>query len=152
MLYFHSMFCYVTFWFNLEVFFNFHMTFLQLMWLKCSLCSKNCFLPSSRLFFSKSFFDFPWRFELSGVDCSPKPIPIIVSFQLSAAFLHQFMSFRNSTLFSPLFIVNLSRSYSFVFFCFQLEPTCTTTKNDYVATNIATTLNCYTRKHCCNEL
>ena len=48
------------------------------MWLKCSLCSKNCFLPYSRLFSSKSrylelpitrtFFDFPWRFELSGVD------------------------------------------------------------------------------------
>ena len=90
---------------------------------------------------TRTFFDFRWRFELSGVDCSPKPIPIIVSFQLSAAFLHQFMSFRNCSLFSLLFIVNLSRSYSFVFFCFQLEPTCTTTKNDYVATNIATTLN-----------
>ena len=40
------------------------------MWLKCSLCSKNCFLPYSRLFSSTlNFFEFPWRFELSGVDC-----------------------------------------------------------------------------------
>ena len=40
------------------------------MWLKCSLCSKNCFLPYSRLFSSTlNFFEFPWRFELSVVDC-----------------------------------------------------------------------------------
>ena len=44
------------------------------MWLKCSLCSKNCFfslLPA--IFFelpiTRTFFDFPWRFELSGVNC-----------------------------------------------------------------------------------
>ena len=47
------------------------------MWLKCSLCSKNCFfslLPA--IFFelpiTRTFFDFPWRFGLSGVDCSTK--------------------------------------------------------------------------------
>ena len=66
---------------NLEVSFNFHLTFLQWPWLKCSLCSKSCFFPrDSRLFSSSSrwlelpitrtFFDFPWRFELSGVDCT----------------------------------------------------------------------------------
>ena len=47
------------------------------MWLKCSLCSKNSFLPYSRLFSSKSrlpetLCDFPGRFESSGVDCSYK--------------------------------------------------------------------------------
>ena len=47
------------------------------MWLKCSLSSKNCFLPYSRLFSSNSrwlepLFDLPWRFELSGVDCNSK--------------------------------------------------------------------------------
>ena len=65
---------------NLEVSFNFHLTLLQWPRLKCSLCSKNCFFPYSRLFSSSSrwlelpitrtFFDFPWRFELSGVDCT----------------------------------------------------------------------------------
>ena len=49
------------------------------MWLKWSPSSKNCFLPYSRLFSSSSrwlelpitrtFFNFPWRFQLSGVDC-----------------------------------------------------------------------------------
>ena len=47
------------------------------MWLKCSLCSKNSFLPYSRLFSSNSrlpetLCDFPGRFESSGVDCSYK--------------------------------------------------------------------------------
>ena len=65
---------------NLEVSFNFHLTLLQWPWLKCSLCSKSCFFPYSRLFSSSSrwlelpitrtFFDFSWRFELSGVDCT----------------------------------------------------------------------------------
>ena len=45
------------------------------MWLKCSLCSKNCFITLlSAIFFelpiTRTFFDFPWRFELSGVDCT----------------------------------------------------------------------------------
>ena len=45
------------------------------MWLKCSLCSKNCFLPFLLLaiFFeppiTRTFFVFPWRFKLSGVGC-----------------------------------------------------------------------------------
>ena len=69
--------------YNLEVSFNFHLTFLRLklMWLKCSLCCKNCFFfvfffsPCSRQFPSncrelEPFFDFPGRFELSGVDCT----------------------------------------------------------------------------------
>ena len=65
--------------YNLEVSFNFHLTFLRLllMWLKCSLCCKNCFFfsPCSRQLSSncrelEPFFDFPGRFELSGVDCT----------------------------------------------------------------------------------
>ena len=40
--------------YNLEVPFNFHLTFLQLDVITCSLCSKNCFLPYSRLFSSNS--------------------------------------------------------------------------------------------------
>ena len=45
------------------------------MWLKCSLCCKNCSFPYSRaiifaeLPMTRTVFDFPWRFELSGVDC-----------------------------------------------------------------------------------
>ena len=43
--------CYVLIY-NLKVSFNFHLIFLQLqVWLKCSLCSKNCFCPYFRLFF-----------------------------------------------------------------------------------------------------
>ena len=45
------------------------------MWLKCSLCSKNCFFPLlPAIFFelpiTRTFFDFVWRFELSGVNCT----------------------------------------------------------------------------------
>ena len=44
------------------------------MWLKCSLCSKNCFFSLLLAIFfelpiTRTFFDFPWRFELSGVNC-----------------------------------------------------------------------------------
>ena len=39
---------------NLKVSFNFHVTFLQLNVIKCSLCSKNCFLPYTLLFCSNS--------------------------------------------------------------------------------------------------
>ena len=45
------------------------------MWLKCSLCCKNCSFPYSRGYFLRrapndsNCFRFPWRFELSGVDC-----------------------------------------------------------------------------------
>ena len=48
------------------------------MWLKCSLCSENCSLISllPAIFFelpmTRTFFDFPWRFELSGDDCKLK--------------------------------------------------------------------------------
>ena len=41
--------------YNLEVSFNFHLTFL--LWLKCSLCSKNLFFSFSLL--PAIFFDFP---------------------------------------------------------------------------------------------
>ena len=48
------------------------------MWLECSLCSKNCFfslLPAISFEFpiTRTFFDFPWRFELSGVDYIKTP-------------------------------------------------------------------------------
>ena len=43
------------------------------MWLKCSLCGKNCFSLLPAIFFelpiTRTYFDFPWRYELSGVDC-----------------------------------------------------------------------------------
>ena len=42
------------------------------MWLKCSQWNKNWFFPYFPLFSSSSrtLFDFPWRFKLSGVDCT----------------------------------------------------------------------------------
>ena len=44
------------------------------MWLKCPLYSEKLFLTLlPAIFFelsmTRTFFDFPWRFELSGVDC-----------------------------------------------------------------------------------
>ena len=56
------------------------------MWLKCSLCSKNCFFFTllSAIFFelpiTRTFFDFPWMFELSGVDCMCHFCPWFLTF------------------------------------------------------------------------
>ena len=56
--------------YNLEVSFNFHVTFLQLNQIKSSLCSKNCFLPYSRLFSrapdNLNFFRFPLKVRVIG--------------------------------------------------------------------------------------
>ena len=60
--------------YNLKVSFNFHLTFLQLNVIKMFTVQLKLFfflLPD--IFFdlsiTRTFFDFFWRFELSGVDC-----------------------------------------------------------------------------------
>ena len=73
---------------NLEVSFNFHLTFLQVNVIKmftfrsltgschCTVLEKNFFLLFAAIFselpITRTFFDFPWRFEISGVDCIAK--------------------------------------------------------------------------------
>ena len=61
--------------YNLKVSFNFHSTFLQLNVIENAHCAvKTVFALLSATFFelpiTRTFFaDFPWRFELSGIDC-----------------------------------------------------------------------------------
>ena len=61
--------------YNLEVSFNFHLTFLQLNVIKMFTVQWKCFFFSLPAIFvelpiTRTFFDFALRFELSGVDCT----------------------------------------------------------------------------------
>ena len=99
--------------YNLEVSFEFYLTFLQLKaGLKCSLCSKNRSFPYSRLFFSspisRTFFDFPWRFELLGVDF----IIHTVVFDFLAYWTHVF--FQGVEQASLFIIIKMGGGYSLI--------------------------------------
>ena len=62
--------------YNLKVSFTFHSTFLQLNVIKMLSMQKLSFSLLPAIFFelpiTRTFFDFPWRSELSGGDCSTK--------------------------------------------------------------------------------
>ena len=60
--------------YNLEVSFHFHLTFLLLNVIKMFTVQLKLFstLLSAIFFVLEPFFDFPWRFELSGVNCITK--------------------------------------------------------------------------------
>ena len=56
--------------YNLEVSFNFHLTFLQLSEIKCSLCSKTCFFLTPGNFLrapdNSNYFRFPLKVQVIG--------------------------------------------------------------------------------------
>ena len=60
--------------YNLEVSFHFHLTLLLLNVIKMFTVQLKLFstLLSAIFFVLEPFFDFPWRFELSGVNCITK--------------------------------------------------------------------------------